>query len=106
NVIDFFFRQENEIGNVVLDELVIFIPRQVSDVRVVARNEIVDRDDTMTFRQKSVSQMRPQKTGAPGDDGNGLRLFLGHLAFYLAVGAGICQQEVKGMTKLRKHRLQ
>jgi hypothetical protein len=58
----------------------------------------------MTFRQKSVRQMRPQKTGATGDDGNGLRTRR-HAALYLAVGAGICQQEVEEMTKPRKYGL-
>src|SRR5205807_636638 len=96
---DLFFRQENEVGNVVLDELVIFVAGQMPNVRVAARDKIVDRDHAMAFRQKSVGQMRPQKTGAPGDDGNGLRTRR-HAALYLAVGAGICQQEVKGMTKL------
>ena len=75
NVIDLFFRQENEIGNVVLDELVIFVAGQMPNVRVAARDEIVDRDDAMTFRQQTVGQMRPQKTGATGDDGNGFGVF-------------------------------
>src|SRR5439155_24918018 len=96
-VIDLFFRQKNEVGNVVLDELVIFVAGQMPNVRVAARDEIVDGDDTMTFRQKSVSQMRPQKTGAPGDDGNGLRTHR-HAALYLPAGAQVCQQEVKEMT--------
>ena len=59
NVIDLFFRQKNEVGNVVLDEPVIFIAGQMPDVRVAARDEIVDRDDAMTFRQQTVRQMRP-----------------------------------------------
>ena len=33
NVIEFFFRQENEIRDVVLDEAVILVARQVLDVR-------------------------------------------------------------------------
>ena len=99
NVIDLFFRQENEIGNVVLDEFVVFVPGQMPNVRVAAGDEIVDRDDAMTFRQEPVGQMRPQKTGPPSDDGNGISLVRRH-CIYLAAGAGICQQEVKGMTKL------
>jgi len=66
NVIDLFFRQKNEVGNVVLNEPVILVPGQMPDVRVAAGDEIVDRDHAMTFRQKSVSQMRPQKTGTAG----------------------------------------
>ena len=65
---------------------------------VAARDEIVDPDDAMTFRQESIGQMRPQKTGATGDDGNGISFVRRH-CIYLAAGAGICQQEVKGMTK-------
>jgi hypothetical protein len=98
NVIDFFFRQENEVGNVVLDEPVILVPGQMPDVRVAARDEIVDCDDAMTFCQKPVGQMGPQKAGPTGDDGNGISFVRRH-RIYLAADARICQQEVKGMTK-------
>ena len=40
--------------------------------RVAARGEIVDRDDAMTFPPKPVGEMRPQKTGPTGDDGDGI----------------------------------
>ena len=51
NVIDFFIRQENEIGNIVFDELEILVASQMSDVCGVACNQIVDRDDAMTLGQ-------------------------------------------------------
>jgi hypothetical protein len=97
NVIDLFFRQKNEIGNVVLDETVIVIAGKMPNVRVAAGDEIVDRDNAMTFRQESVSQMRAQETGPTGHDGNGISFVRSH-CIYLAAGAGICQQEVRGMT--------
>jgi len=68
------------------------------DIRVAARDEIVDRDHAMTFRQKPVGQMRPQKAGPTGDDGNGISFVRRH-CIYLAGGARICQQEVREMTK-------
>ena len=73
NVIDFFFRQEDEIGNVVFDETIILVSGQMPNVRGVARDQIVNRDDPMTFRQQSISQVRPQKAAAAGNDGNGMR---------------------------------
>ena len=36
NVIDFLFRQKNEIRNIMFDELEILVPGQVADVRCVA----------------------------------------------------------------------
>jgi hypothetical protein len=97
NVIDLFFQQENEVGNVVLDEFKFFVAGQMSNVRIAPGNEIVDRDDAMTFRQKPVGQMRPQKAGPTGDDGNGISFVRSH-RIYLVGGAGICQQEVGEMT--------
>ena len=80
NVIDFLFRQKNEIRNVVLDEVVILVPGQMLDVRCVAGDQIVDRDHAMTFRQQSIGQMRSEKSGAAGHDGNRLRILRGHCA--------------------------
>jgi len=40
DVIDFFFRQENEIGNVALDEPVIPVAGQMPNVRIAARDEM------------------------------------------------------------------
>src|SRR6202011_5593118 len=69
DVIELFIRHENEIGNVVLDELVVLVSGQMPNVRRVARNQIVDRDDTMAFCQQSVGQMRSKKARAAGDNG-------------------------------------
>ena len=68
NVIEFFFRQENEIRDVVLDEAVILVAGEMLDVVEIAGDEIIDRDDAMTFRQQPIGQMRPKKTRATGDD--------------------------------------
>src|SRR4051812_884963 len=67
-VIEFVFRQENEIRNVVLDELEIRIAGEMTDVCGVAGDQVVDRDDAMTFREQAIRQMRSQKTRAAGDD--------------------------------------
>jgi len=52
----------------------------------------------MTFRQKSIHQMRAEKTRPASDDGNRLGTFCGHCAFLLMVTARICQKEVREMT--------
>ena len=59
-----------------LDEPVIVVAGQMRDVREVAGDKIVDRDDAVAFREQTVGQMRSQKPGATGDDGNGLRFLL------------------------------
>jgi hypothetical protein len=77
------------------NELEILIPGQVPDVRCVAGDQIVDGNDPMTFRQESIAQMRSQKTGRAGYDGNRPRAFLCHSAPYLRAGEQICQSEVE-----------
>ena len=54
NVIDSFFGKENEIGDVVSDETIIFISGQMPNVRGVARDQIVDCDDAMAFRKQTI----------------------------------------------------
>ena len=78
HVIDFFFREKNEVRNVVLDELEMFVAGEVTDVGHVAGDQIVDRDDAMPFGQQTIDQMRAEKTGAAGDDGDRVRISLGH----------------------------
>src|SRR5207244_11602380 len=78
NVVDFFVGQENEIGNVVFDEMEILIAGEMADVCSVAGHKIVDRDHAVTFAEKSIDQMRSQKTRATGNNRNGFGFFLGH----------------------------
>jgi len=70
--IDLLFGQENEIGNVVPDKSIIFVASQMSDVGNIPGDQIVDRNDTMPFGQQAIGQMRSEKSGATGDNGNGL----------------------------------
>src|SRR5712692_1135186 len=105
HVIDLVFRQENEIGNVVLDEMEILVPGQVANVRRVARDQIVDRNDAMAFRQQTIGQMRSQKTSAASHNRNGLRLYLGHAALYLPARANVGQQELARKLRSVKNRL-
>ena len=69
--IDLLFGQEDKIGNVVPDEAIIFVPCQMADVRNVPSDQIVNRDDAMTFGQEAIGQVRSEKSGATGYDGNG-----------------------------------
>ena len=70
--VDLLFGQEDKIGNVVPDEAIVFVPCQMADVCHIPRNQIVDRNDAMTFGQQAIGQMRSEKSGATGDNGNGL----------------------------------
>src|SRR6266403_1009819 len=99
NVIDFFFRQKNEIRDVMFDETEILVARQMANIRGVTGDQIVKGNNAMTFRQKSIHQMRAEKTRPASDDGNRLGTFCGHCAFLLMVTSRICQQEVTGNDK-------
>jgi hypothetical protein len=46
----------------------------------------------MTFRQQALAQMRSQKTGSAGDDGNSV--LCGHCGIYLMSAAQVYQPEV------------
>jgi hypothetical protein len=72
------------------------VPGQVPNVRCIAGDQIVDGNDTMTFGQQSIAQMRSQKTSGTGDDGNGLRNLCGHCAVYLMSAPQVYQKEVTG----------
>jgi hypothetical protein len=43
----------------------------MADVRNVPSDQIIDRNDAMTFGQQAIGQMRSEKSGATGYDGNG-----------------------------------
>ena len=70
--VDLLFGQENEIGNVVPDEAIIFVAGQMADVGNIPSDQIVNCDDAVAFRQQAIGQMRSEKSSATGDDGNGL----------------------------------
>src|SRR5437016_7586277 len=93
NVIDFFFRQKNEIRNVMFDETEILVAREMGNVRGVTGDQIVNGNNAMTFRQKSIHQMRAEKTRPASDDGNRLGTFCGHCAILLMGAAQFCQKE-------------
>jgi len=56
----------------------------MSNVCRIASDEIVDSDDALALGQKSVHQMRAEKTSATGDDGNGMGT-RSHMRLYLAI---------------------
>jgi len=83
NVIDFFLGKKNEIRNVVVDEPKIFVASQVTDIRRITRDQIIHCDHAMSFGQQPIAQMRTQKTGAAGNNGNRSRFFVWHALRYL-----------------------
>ena len=61
----------DELGDVVVDELEMFVAGEMGDVVGVARDEVVDGDDAMAFGEESVDEMGAEEAGAAGDDGDG-----------------------------------
>jgi len=76
------------------DEAIIFIPGQVSDVCNIPSDQIVDRDDTMPFRQEAIGQMRSEKAGATGYDGNGLGRSR-HGGVFLLIQAAVADEQFR-----------
>ena len=56
------------------DKPIILIASQMPNVRNISRDQIVNRDNAMSFSQQSIGQMRAEKSGATGDDGNGFKV--------------------------------
>jgi hypothetical protein len=54
-------------GYVVPDELKIRIPSQVLDIIGIPRDQIVDGNDSESFREQSIAQMRTEKSCTSGD---------------------------------------
>ena len=52
--------------------MIVFVAGQMTDVRHIAGNQIIDRDDAVSFRQQAIGQVRPEKTGTTGHHRNGL----------------------------------
>ena len=63
--------EENKFRHVLLDEFEIRVAAQMRDVVHRAGDKIVDANDFVAARQQQVGQMRAEKTGGAGDDGNG-----------------------------------
>ena len=91
DVIDFSSGRKMIVRDVVLDEGEILVAGEVLDVLEVAGDEIVDRDDAMTFREQPVGQMRAEKSGAAGDDRNLLRT-RSHVPEFLIVAENCGEQ--------------
>ncbi len=68
DVIKFLLRDIDVIGDVMLDEEVIRVAGEVRDVRGVAGDQVIDRDDAVPLAQEPVGQMRPEKARATGDN--------------------------------------
>jgi hypothetical protein len=64
--IDLLLGQENEVRNIVPNEMIIFVASQMTNVRDVPSHQIIDGNDAVSFRQQTISQMRPKETGTTG----------------------------------------
>ena len=65
-------RDEKILRYVLLDEAVILVAGKVLDIGEVSRDQVIDRDHPMAFREQAIGQMRAEKPGAAGDDGDRL----------------------------------
>ena len=72
HVVDLLFGKKDKVRDIVFNEQEILVSGEMRDVRGVACDEIVDGNDPMTFSQKPVYEMRPEKTRSSGYDRNGL----------------------------------
>ena len=52
--------------------MIIFVARQMTDVRNVSSHQIVDGNDAVSFGQQAIGQVRPKKTGTASYHRNGL----------------------------------
>jgi hypothetical protein len=93
NEIYLLLRQKDKIGNVMADEPIILIASQMPNVGNVSRDQIVDRDNTMSFSQQSVGQMRAEKSGAPGYNGNGFNRCRHGGVFFVAASRKIASRK-------------
>ena len=69
--------EENKFRHVLLDEFEIRVAAEVRDVVHRAGDKIVEADDFVAARQQQIGQVRTEKAGGTGDDGNGWFFFQG-----------------------------
>ncbi len=55
------------VRDVILDERKILVSCQMRNIISGSRDQIVHADDLVAFGQKSITQVRPQKTSRAGD---------------------------------------
>jgi hypothetical protein len=82
------------------DEPEILVPGEMSNIRRVARDQIIDGNDAMPFRQKPIHQIRAEKTRTASHDGNRMGIIGDHDAF-LSNGyrKSLPERSHKGMMK-------
>ncbi len=61
--------EEQELGDILLDELELPVAGEVGDVFDRAGNEIVDADDAVAAGEQQIDQMRTEKARRAGDNG-------------------------------------
>ena len=67
-VVDLVDLQVDGVDDVVADELEAPMPQEVAYVVLAAREEVVEAQDVVTFRDQAVAQMGAEKTGPPRDE--------------------------------------
>ena len=68
-------RDEDVVGDVVLNKLEIGVAGEVLDVAHVSGNQVVDSDDLVAFGEEPIGKMRPEEPSTSGD--NSCRFFCG-----------------------------
>ena len=69
DVVDILLELER-YRHIVLEEGERILAEEVVDIGHVASEEIVDANDPVRLGEETITKMRPQKTGATGDDGS------------------------------------
>ncbi len=93
--------EEDEVGNILPHETIVLVAREVADVFGIARNEVVESNDSMPLREKAVRKVRTQKARSTGDYGDGtVRGSREHLCKLFVTAAS--EQSVTSQFLLRK----
>jgi hypothetical protein len=66
-IVNFINFQKQRMNNVVANQLKVRLVQQMSDVRLLAGEEVVDTDDVMSFGNQPLGQVRAEESGAASD---------------------------------------
>ena len=67
-VVDLVDLQPQRLDDVVAEELEVRLREEVGDVRLLAREEVVDADHVVTCIDEPLAQMAAEEAGATGDE--------------------------------------
>ena len=67
-VVDLIDLEHDRLGHVVADQLEVAPAEQVGDVRLLAREEVVEADDVVPLLDETIAKVRAEEAGTAGDE--------------------------------------